>query len=298
MYTGIVDIGSNTIRLIIYNIDEHKNIEKIFSYKETAGLAGYVKDGALDTEGFNVLNGTLTRIKKITDDLHIPQVWYFATASLRNISNSLKITEKIKKALGIDIDIISNENEGYLSYYAMKTLLNGKAKSKSGIIADIGGGSSEIVIFKKNEIIENTSLPIGSLNLHTRFVNGIMPNKKEIMAIEKEITGYLDSIENNSTFDTLIGVGGTFRLIPELLGNGEKRFASDDLFSLINPDKDSIDRLAQLILKTKPERIHTALPGMLIAKAILTKWNISEVLTDRISVRDGYLLMKLNGGDK
>ena len=296
MYTGIVDIGSNTIRLIIYNIDKDKNIEKIFSYKETAGLAGYVEKGLLNPNGIAILNRTLTQIKKITDDLSIPKVWYFATASLRNIDNSDAVLKIINDVLGIDIDIISNEDEGYLSYYAMKSLLNDKLNSENGIIADIGGGSSEIVIFKGNRIIENTSLPIGSLNLHSKFVKGIMPDKKEIKAIKDEINAHLSKIDNNDTFSELIGVGGTFRLIPELLENDNKMFTAHQLDNLIDCGKTDRNDLARLILKTKPERIHTALPGMMIAKEIMKKWNVSKVLTDRVSVRDGYLLRKINGG--
>lgn len=296
MYTGIVDIGSNTIRLIIYNIDKAKNIEKIFSYKETAGLAGYVEKGLLNPNGIAILNRILTQIKKITDDLSIPKVWYFATASLRNIDNSDAVLKIIHDELGIDIDIISNEDEGYLSYYAMKSLLNDKLNSENGIIADIGGGSSEIVIFKGNRIIENTSLPIGSLNLHSKFVKGIMPDKKEIKAIKDEINAHLSKIDNNDTFSELIGVGGTFRLIPELLANDNKVFTAHQLENLIDCGKTDRNDLAKLILKTKPERIHTALPGMMIAKEIMKKWNVSKVLTDRVSVRDGYLLKKINGG--
>lgn len=296
MYTGIVDIGSNTIRLIIYNIDKAKNIEKIFSYKETAGLAGYVEKGLLNPNGIAILNRTLTQIKKITDDLSIPKVWYFATASLRNIDNSDAVLKIIRGELEIDIDIVSNEDEGYLSYYAMKSLLNDKLNSENGIIADIGGGSSEIVIFKGNRIIENTSLPIGSLNLHSKFVKGIMPDKKEIKAIKDEINAHLSKIDNNDTFSELIGVGGTFRLIPELLANDNKVFTAHQLENLIDCGKTDRNDLAKLILKTKPERIHTALPGMMIAKEIMKKWNVSKVLTDRVSVRDGYLLKKNNGG--
>ena len=165
-----------------------------------------------------------------------------------------------------------------------------------GLLADIGGGSSEIVLFKGNRIIENTSLPIGSLNLHSKFIKGIMPDKKEIKAIKDEINAHLSKIDNNDTFSELIGVGGTFRLIPELLANDNKVFTAHQLDNLIDCGKTDRNDLARLILKTKPERIHTALPGMMIAKEIMKKWNVSKVLTDRVSVRDGYLLRKINGG--
>ena len=150
-------------------------------------------------------------------------------------------------------------------------LLNGKLNSENGIIADIGGGSSEIVIFKNNKIVENTSLPIGSLNLYSNYVKGILPLKKEIKAIKAEINRQLSVIQN-------------------------KEFSIEQLDNLIDCSKTDRNDLANLILKVKPERIHTAIPGMLIARAIMKKWKISDVLTDRISVRDGYLLRKINGG--
>lgn len=306
MYTGIVDIGSNTIRLIVYNITDGIP-EKIFSKKETAGLANYNTEGYLSDEGYEILESSLRMMKKITDELHICQVYYFATASLRNISNTEQVVSRIKDSLDIDIEIISSEMEGYLSFYALNRFFKPYGKNNM-IICDIGGGSSEVLIYENSSIVENISLPCGSLNLYNRYVKEILPDRKEISAIRKEIRKQLSKISAEGSYPLLIGVGGTFRFIPALIGRKDRKFDAYQLFELLGTyrvsDDDQINRLtadavhplSKKILREKPDRIHTAIPGMLIAEEILKRWNVSEVLTDRISVRDGYLMMKLDGG--
>ena len=139
------------------------------------GLAGYVTDGQLSSQGVKKLIKTLNSFKKTAQAFQIKKMYYFATASLRNIDNSKEVLKKVKKETGICIELISGEEEGYLDYYAVSQEMH----LEKGILIDVGGGSSELVGFRNGKVLGNKSLPIGSLSLYRQYVHGILPTLEE-----------------------------------------------------------------------------------------------------------------------
>ena len=96
---AIIDIGSNTIRLNVYQVEEDGAIHSIFQSKETAGLAGYVQeDGSMSREGLDRAADALLRFRSILDALHIENRAVLATASLRNITNSEEAVFQLRSA--------------------------------------------------------------------------------------------------------------------------------------------------------------------------------------------------------
>lgn len=110
MKHAIVDIGSNTIRLIIFEVKE-KDINKILNKKYTAGLINYVENEKLSDKGVKKLVDTLKSIKLICDEMEVDTLDAFATASLRNIDNSKEVIDEVKVDCKIDIDLLSQEDE-------------------------------------------------------------------------------------------------------------------------------------------------------------------------------------------
>lgn len=89
MKYAVIDVGSNTVRLSAYRV-ENKKFEQLFTVKETVGLAGYIKEKKMSEEGMEQAARTLNRFKRILNQFDIDRVWVFATASLRNIKNQKK----------------------------------------------------------------------------------------------------------------------------------------------------------------------------------------------------------------
>ena len=158
MLQGIVDIGSNTVRLYIYRCHNEK-ISLVISKKESLGLVFYIKNGILSDNGIEKLLTVLQEMKDSLDYLKIDNYSFFATASLRNIRNSEDVIQIIKDETGIEIDLLSGEEEGRLSFCGSIHII----KSDDGILIDLGGGSVEIVFFEDKKILEGYSIPIGSL---------------------------------------------------------------------------------------------------------------------------------------
>ena len=89
---GVIDIGSNTIRLCIYEA-AGGDINLLFNNKNTAGLAGYVKNGALTQKGIKKACSVLKQYKATVKNLPVEKLFVFATASLRNITNTDEIQD-------------------------------------------------------------------------------------------------------------------------------------------------------------------------------------------------------------
>ena len=124
MYS-VIDIGSNTIRLTVYQVEEGQ-IQTVFHEKSTAGLAGYVTEkGKLSRAGIERAITALERFQSILQKLSIEQVAVFATASLRNIVNTDEALECIERRTGFRVEVISGEKEALLDYVGATYLLPG-----------------------------------------------------------------------------------------------------------------------------------------------------------------------------
>lgn len=160
MKCAIVDLGSNTIRLSLYNTLENGGFETLFSKKYMAGLAGYVSHGIMSNDGINQACAVLLDFKILLQQLGVKDMHVFATASLRNIKNTEKALETIKRRTGLSVDVIEGSEEGILGYYgALYT-----TDLKNGMMFDIGGGSTEFVRVKNGKVkIHRVSLSVPSI---------------------------------------------------------------------------------------------------------------------------------------
>ena len=187
MICGIVDLGSNTIRLSIYHW-EGQDFRLLLNKKTIAGLAGYVQGGVLSDSGILVACRTLSSYRALLDNFQVSKMHVFATASLRNISNTGEAVETIRDVTGIPVEVLSGDAEAALSFKG--AVLPGGVST--GLLADIGGGSFELVSYEDMSITSACSLPVGSLSLYTRFVNGLFPTSEERKAMRAYVEEQLD----------------------------------------------------------------------------------------------------------
>lgn len=292
MKCAIVDLGSNTIRLSLYNTLENGSFETLFSKKYMAGLAGYVSHGIMSNDGINQACAVLLDFKVLLQQLGVNEMHVFATASLRNIKNTEKALETIKRRTGLCVDVIDGSEEGILGYYgALYT-----TDLKNGIMFDIGGGSTEFVRVKNGKVKKSQSISIGSLNLFHNHVFGLWPDKKEQKAIAKRISKRLDAVDfPKKVPEKVCCVGGTCRAILNIVNyhfNKEEnnRIITKEEFNKILKillKRDAASR--NYILKLCPDRVHTIIPGMLVVKEIIERLHCEKIWVSRYGVREGYL---------
>lgn len=296
MTVGLVDIGSNTIRLCIYQVD-HANERLLISKKTVAGLAGFVDNKELTKKGISRLIDVLKQYQQIFKDLKVEQTVYFSTASLRNVSNQEKVLKKVKKELDIDIDVIDGEMEALYGLIGSKKSLT----IEDGIYVDIGGGSTEIIYLKDNQVLHSISLPIGSLNLFKKHVTRLIPTIAEAKEIKRVVKAKLNQLDwGDIECSECIGVGGTIRAIRKFNIETSKvkiKQVNELDVSLLKDIASYLELEEATIIyglaTTVPDRIHTFIPGLLILIEITKKFNIKTIHVSDTGVREGYLVERI-----
>ncbi|ONI37655.1 hypothetical protein AN639_12105 [Candidatus Epulonipiscium fishelsonii] len=296
MEYAVIDIGSNTIRLCIYKKEE-KGFSRLLNTKATAGLAGYRKDEFMTREGIDKACEVLTTFKNTLSIIQVKKLFVFATASLRNIINNKHVIKEIEHNTGFEIDLISGELEAKLGFLGASKANN----LENGLLMDIGGGSTELVEYKNGEIKSYTSLALGSLSLYSTFISGLIPNKKEQKLMEEHVNVALKEVSfiKNKNIDTILGIGGSIRTIRKMCNKKyslkDNKLKYEYLYDLINFTRENKKQTIDLMLKVAPERVHTAIPGMIIANEIARYVHAKYFIVSNFGLREGYLYYKLKG---
>ncbi|MEB2278768.1 Ppx/GppA family phosphatase [Lysinibacillus xylanilyticus] len=212
--TAIIDIGSNTIRLVLYQYDKEEGLREIGNIKTVARLRTYLQpSGEMSEEGIQVLTETLLTYKAMLDDFEVTDVKAAATAAIRQATNRTKIITLMKERTGIQIELLSEEEEAYYGFVAVAHSIG----TKSAVTIDIGGGSTEITLFENKELQKSYSFPFGTVSLKQRFVKGEIMNgseKNELIAFVKEQFKSLPWIQDIGL--PIIAIGGSARNIAQI----------------------------------------------------------------------------------
>ena len=289
---GIIDIGSNTVRMNVYETfgDDFK---LLFSVKEMAGLAAQIESNMLLEPGLQNLIRILNTFKQTIDIVGIKEVYPFATASLRLIHNQESALSRIKASTGFDVELLSGEEEGRLGVVGALSDIN----VPKAVLVDIGGGSCEVVPFEKDSVLESDSYALGSLSMYKQHVSGLLPTRLEQKEIKKHTKQIVEAnFINDNQFVSVVGIGGTIRALLKLKQYLDKDYSDNNQLTLKrlkamleflgNGTREAQDT----ILRVVPDRIHTLIPGLAILVAVLQELNCVEVLVSQNGVREGYLI--------
>ena len=298
MKCGIVDLGSNTIRLSIYHW-EGRQFKLLMNKKEMAGLAGYIRDGVLSDRGILVACQVLAGFKALLENFDIRDIHVFATASLRNIVNTEDAVDTIRSVTGLPVEVVSGSDEAAFSFLGATV---GGGAPATGLLADIGGGSTELVSYENGIITSGCSLPMGSLSLFTKHVSGLFPTREERRAMRDEVKAELDRAKTAGGHSAhLTGVGGTIRAAAKLCNDlsgadqSNRVIPAGEIRALYEDLKKGDQATLRQILRIVPDRVHTILPGLAILNAVLKSYEVETVLVSTCGVREGYLLRRVMG---
>lgn len=296
---GIIDLGSNTIRLCIYEVQcaaheplRKKDIDTLLNYKVMAGLASHVKEGAMTEEGVKRAIKTINAHLRRASHFNCDRIDIFATAVLRNCSNSHKATAEIEEGIGMRIAILSNEEEAHLGYLGAKL----DQSLETGTMVDIGGGSTELTSINGGFDLAKTSIPQGSLSSFATYVKGLLPTQKEIDAIAQAFQEHASREETDVYRSSqLYGIGGSIRSAAKLYGdlcNDGNRFnylLPEHIDAILERYAKNPDAFAHEALRTVPDRIHTLIPGCVIIREAFKLCGGERLDICKYGVREGYL---------
>lgn len=285
MRHAVIDVGSNTIRAVIHNIDK-TNHTVIHNESIFAGIIGYISNNSLNDEGIKLLSESLLCLSNICAEFKCDKIHCFATASLRNINNIDYVLKCVQKVSGINIDIISGEKEVMYDLAGLMSVED----INDGIGLDLGGGSCQIFTFYNKTLRDSVSLPIGSLKMYDKFAY-IGDNKKIIQMISEYADRLLSEYKEfkNTGFNTIYAIGGTARTAAkaysELTGTEYNGAVSKQDIEILLMCKNVYDILEKIC----PERKNSFFAGCSVLRTICEYTGASQIYAVQAGVREGFL---------
>lgn len=294
---SIIDIGSNTIHLLIVDIANKNNFRILYEDKEHLRLGAEL---ALNKKISNLKIAEtidiLKRFMNICVSFKTSDIIAVATEALRIAENSHYILELIKNKIGLPIRLLSSQEEAYLAFLGVKNSYD----IPKGIIIDSGGASTEFIGVKNNTFVTSSSIPLGAINVTEKISvdnNGKFIsceyNKEYFSAIFSNIDWMKDF--NNST---LIGIGGTFKNLRCIYKNLHKKklsnkfiadMPSNDLLFLCNFIKNLSLNERKTIKGLSPKRSDIILGGCEIISNFVEYLNFDHIIIAESGIRNGIL---------
>ncbi len=293
---AVIDVGSNTIRLCVYEYTKD-GLLLLQNRAIMARLGEKRKDGYLTDEGISAAVLALCELKNYIPKEAKEDVYVFATASLRNVLNTEDAVLKIYQKTGFSIEILSGEVEADFTFSGAKA----EQGFSEGILADIGGGSSELVLFSGGEKEEAKSLVMGSLTARSKFVKGEYFTHGDAERIRSEVRNFLENhFSASEKKEIFYGIGGAVRaaLLMEQYFAGSISGAVSSLENMLSACIENPKMAEDIILKASPGRLDTALPGLAMICEIASFFKSERLVACEGGVREGYLLYKISAGEK
>ena len=213
-YYAIIDIGSNTIRLVIYVQEKAGRLREVENVKASARLRDHLdKEGVLTKKGAKILLQTLDNFADVIDTYTLTNFVCVATATIRQAKNNDELKGLVREQLNWEMRILSEQEEAFYGYLAVVN----STSIKEGITIDIGGGSTEVTYFKDRQLIQSHSFPFGTLTLRSFLEQNDRPFEKNIKALRQFLREQFRSLPWLSEKNVpLIGIGGSARNLVQI----------------------------------------------------------------------------------
>lgn len=291
---AIIDIGSNSARLVISHIYTSGAYNMVYNQKEALRLSQKVNDNNLLTEeAFSSTIDTMRSFAHMCKVYQADKIIAVATAAIRNASNGAELVAKVAEETGIQLHIISGNTEAYISYLGVINTLD----VKNGIIFDLGGGSTELILFKNRKLVESVSVPLGAVNTTGMFNirNEMAPNVyNDLCAFVMSRLEQYPWIKQSGL--PLIGVGGTARTVAKIIQRA-KKYPATKIHNYAYPvqtfrsffNKLRLTNLEQRkkISGLSSERSDIILAGSSIISCLLEVTGAKKLITSGCGLREG-----------
>lgn len=294
MRIASIDIGTNTILMLIVESIGNLEFQILNQQFSTPRLGeGVDKNGIISQNAINRALEVLINYKKICNDYKVDVIKAVGTSALRDAKNSSEVLKIFKSILNYDVEVISGENEAYLSF------IGSVNSTKRSLLIDIGGGSTELIIGENNQIQNRISLQIGAVRITEKFFKNIYPiNDNFYNDAINYIKEQLNNFKIDSKIEFIYSVAGTPCSIATALKgipdyevdkvDGEKIYIEDiqnilNKFKLMNPNEISEKYLIN------PKRADIIAAGTLILYLILQQYNLNYTIVSSKGLRFGII---------
>ncbi|WP_313126971.1 Ppx/GppA family phosphatase [Proteiniclasticum ruminis] len=302
MRIGIIDIGSNSMRLVVYDVQK-TSYTVVGQVRHSARLGQNMVENHLHPHRIDYGIRVLKHFKSYMDSKNVTEVIAVATEAIRKASNKEEFLGKAKIALGKDIRILSGEEEAFYDYYATVNTLD----LDRCLMVDIGGSSTEIALIHDNRLQESISIPFGSIVLTELF------DLKRNPKAENQLHQYLKNTFHdvpwlkNAKGYPIVGIGGSIRTLGKI-----DRFRKDNAmfishnYSMEQKDVEEIYELIRGYLSGKVKRVYGLskdredifIGSLATLNVLMQVQNAKKIFVSNAGIRDGLLFEHILGRNK
>ncbi|MGW1838444.1 Ppx/GppA phosphatase family protein [Streptomyces sp. BBFR2] len=305
MRLGVLDVGSNTVHLLV--VDAHPGARPLpaYSHKAELRLAELLDaDGAISDAGVERLVATVREAGQVAEDKGVEDVLPFATSAVRDAANGEAVLRRVTEETGIALRVLSGADEARLTFLAARRWFGWSAGRL--LLLDIGGGSLEIAYGLDEEPDAAASLPLGAGRLTSGALPGDPPGADEVRALRRRVRADIAKVVSDftryGTPDHVVGTSKTFRQLARITGAAR---SSDGLYVQRELERKKLEewvpRLAGMTARERAElpgvsegRSRQLLAGALVAEAAMDLFGVESLEICPWALREGVILRRLD----
>jgi len=305
MRLGVLDVGSNTVHLLV--VDAHPGARPLpaYSHKAELRLAELLDaEGAITPGGVKRLVGTVADAVRVAEDKGVEDVLPFATSAVREAVNGEEVLARVERETGVRLTVLSGPDEARLTFLAARRWFGWS--SGRLLVLDIGGGSLEIAYGMDEYPDAAVSLPLGAGRLTAGWLPGDPPAPEDVRALRRhvraEIARTVAEFARLGRPDHVVGTSKTFRQLARICGAArsaegvyvQRRLRRAALEARL-PELAALPASRRTSLPGVSEgRARQLLAGALVADGAMDLFGVEELEICPWALREGVILRKLD----
>ena len=302
---GVLDIGSNTVHMLIVDAAVGSRPEPEASTKTTVRLMDFLKeDGSIRKAGVEALLNAVDESMQLAEQYQISQLLALATSAIHDAPNGNKILHKIEEIVGQRITVLSGDDEARMTFLAARRWYGWDAGRL--LVIDIGGGSLEVALGSEEEPSIATSARVGAGIVTRDYLPGGMATPKELETarrkVRKRIGDLVDAIPAEDYSSHAVGTSKAIRSLARLAGSVIHQPGREDALSVEREQlEDWIPRLASIEPASRAalpgitqDRALTIVGAGIVAVEIMDALGINEIEVCPWALREGAILRWLD----
>ncbi|MEV8456494.1 Ppx/GppA phosphatase family protein [Streptomyces sp. NPDC052095] len=305
MRLGVLDVGSNTVHLLV--VDAHPGARPLpaHSHKAELRLAELLdEDGAISPEGVDRLVATVADALQAAEDKGCEDVLPFATSAVREASNADRVLARVREETGVDLAVLSGPEEARLTFLAARRWFGWS--SGRLLVLDIGGGSLEVAYGMDEEPDAAVSLPLGAGRLTAGWLPGDPPDPADVKALRRHVrAGIARSVGEFTRLgrpDHVVATSKTFKQLARIAGAAR---STEGLYVQRNLSRKALEEwVPRLATMTAEQRVGLPgvsegragqlLAGALVAEGAMDLLGVEELEICPWALREGVILRRLD----
>ena len=295
---GVMDVGSNTARCVVFETSAASTVRAIFETKDSTRLgSGTGSDGSLSPEAMVRGIVTVRRFARTLRSLKVARSLAVATSAVRDAPNGPEFVRDVARATGVTLRTISGTEEARYAYLGIASAW----QLSNDLVCDLGGGSLQIAEVREGRLRNSVSLPLGALRLSQRFFDHDPPKRREYDALQQHVRGTLASVLEafGGARYRLFGVGGTVRSLAraaiEFRDYPVRRVHG---YSLYENDIEALEELLGEMPSARRrsvpgiggDRADVVLAGIAVFSELLRAVKVDRIIVSGTGIREGIAL--------